>query len=104
MTRWWVLILLLLLGWLGVLAHNLGWFAKGEGLPAWNVAKYCATANNPDQCKSLESTAQKTIADVWTLLPASYRAACLAEMPKDNDQSFRALSQCIEKQAKSPSS
>ncbi len=98
MKKWWIPILLLV-GWLGIVANGMGLFGGAKALPGWNVSKICAEESDPGHCKTLESAAQKTISGAWDLIPDAYRDACLGEFAQSEDQSYRALSQCLEQQA-----
>lgn len=70
---------------------------RSQELPDWKIADICA--REPAQCTQFEARARQAVGAGWSVLPETYRRACLSEIKTPLDQSWRLLSQCLELQA-----
>jgi hypothetical protein len=81
-----------------VLAVTFPQLALAQELPTWRIHEVCAEASAPGQCALFEGRARNAVSGSWDVMPEAVKKSCLAAVKSPLDQSWRLLSQCIERE------
>jgi hypothetical protein len=76
--------------------------ATAQKLPDWRMSEVCPSAADFAHCAEFESRAQRIVAAPWATLPPKARSICLRELRRENVKSYRALQDCLQREAFRP--
>jgi hypothetical protein len=72
--------------------------ALAQALPTWRIQEICAKESAPGQCALFEGRARNAVSGSWDIMPEAVRRNCLAEMMSPQNQSWRLLGNCIDRE------
>jgi hypothetical protein len=81
-----------------VLAVTCPQLVLAQELPTWRIDEVCAKESATGQCALFEGRARNAVTASWDVMPEAVKKSCLAAVKNPLDQSWRLLSQCIERE------
>lgn len=76
--------------------------ATAQKLPDWRMSEVCPSAADFAYCAEFEARARRLVSAPWETIPRQARWTCLRELRRENVKSYRALQQCLTKEAFKP--
>jgi len=76
--------------------------ATAQKLPDWSMSEVCPSAADFAHCAEFESRARRIVSAPWATIPPRARATCLRELRWENVKSYRALQDCLKREAFRP--